>query len=214
MGKRGPKPKCQVSTRWSRGLAYAIGLIASDGCLYRDGRHIDFTSKDLELVKIFKDYLGLGNKIGKKSRSAEKEKRYFHVQFGDVNFYKFLIKIGLSPAKSKTIGPLRVSDRYFFDFLRGCIDGDGNIHTYKHPESRHPQLRIRISSASKKFLQWIQYKNHRLAGIKGWLRPSGRCYRLEYAMDDSRNLLDRIYYKKFPPSLSRKFISSKPYLRT
>ena len=44
----------------------------------------------LDLVKIFKNYLDLNNKIAKKTRSTEKEKKYFHIQFGDKNFYEFL----------------------------------------------------------------------------------------------------------------------------
>ena len=53
MGKRGPKPKKKISTNWSAELAYAVGLIATDGCLSKDKRHIDFTSKDKELIKTF-----------------------------------------------------------------------------------------------------------------------------------------------------------------
>ena len=207
-------PKNKVNCVWSSRFAYAIGLLTTDGCLSKDKRHIDFTSKDLELIEIFKDYLRLDNKIGKKTRDREKEKRYFHVQFGDVNFYEFLVKIGLTPAKSKTIGPLQIPNRYFFDFLRGCIDGDGNINTYKHPESRHPQLRVRIASASKKFLQWIQNKTIFFLGIKGIVRPAEGCYCIIYAMKESIQLLNKIYYKNFPSSLSRKFILSEPYLRT
>ncbi|MDP3995964.1 MAG: LAGLIDADG family homing endonuclease [bacterium] len=214
MGKRGPKPKNIISIKWSQKFAYAIGLIATDGCLSKDGRHIDFTSKDLELVKIFRNYLGLNNKIRKKARAAGEEKKYFHIQFGDVNFYKFLIEMGLSPAKSKTIGSLKIPDRYFFDFLRGCIDGDGNIRTYKHPESRFPQLRVRIFSASKKFIEWLRREIFYSVSVRGWINVAPRCYCLEYAMKDSINLLNKIYYKDFPRSLSRKFILSKSYLRT
>jgi len=55
-------PQKKVDCIWSPHFAYAIGLLATDGSLSIDGRHIDFTSKDLELVKIFKKYLGLKNK--------------------------------------------------------------------------------------------------------------------------------------------------------
>jgi len=39
--------KGEVKIQWSPNLAYAIGLIATDGCLGRDKKYIDFTSKDL-----------------------------------------------------------------------------------------------------------------------------------------------------------------------
>jgi len=44
----GMKPKEKVHRVWSSDLAYAIGLIATAGCLLNDGRHIDFTSKNIE----------------------------------------------------------------------------------------------------------------------------------------------------------------------
>jgi len=38
----------RVSTIWSKELAYVIGLLVTDGCLSKNGRHIDPTSKDRE----------------------------------------------------------------------------------------------------------------------------------------------------------------------
>ncbi len=207
-------PQKKVNCIWSPQFAYIIGLLATDGCLSIDGRHINFTSKDLELINIFKKYLGLNNKIGRKARGGEKEKKYFQVQFGDVNFYKFLLEIGLTSHKSKTIGPLLIKEDYFLDFIRGCLDGDGSIGTFRHPESRYPQLRIRLVSASKKFLKWL-YNKIAFYGIKGgYIKNGNRAYVLEYAMADSKNLLSKIYYKDFPNSLFRKFIIAKPFLRT
>ena len=40
----------KVDTTWSPELAYAIGLIASDGCLSSNGRHIVLVSKDKEQI--------------------------------------------------------------------------------------------------------------------------------------------------------------------
>lgn len=204
----------KVKIEWSSKMAYVIGLLVTDGCLSIDGCHIDFTSKDLGMVEIFKKYLNLNNKIGKKTRSNEKEKKYFRVQFGDKNFYEFLLNIGLSPHKSKTIGPLKISDNYFPDFLRGCIDGDGNIGIFWHPESRHPQLRVRIFSASKSFLFWIKSKVKLFNITGGYFQQGNRVYILEYAKADSIKLLNKIYYKDFPQSLNRKFLIARPYLRT
>lgn len=38
---------------WSSDLAYAIGLITTDGSLSIDGRHINLTSKDIDQVETF-----------------------------------------------------------------------------------------------------------------------------------------------------------------
>ena len=77
MGKRGPQPKGKVNIKWSAEFAYAIGLLVSDGNLSPDGRHINFTSKDLELIDIFQQSLGISMNIGRKSRGADKDKKYY-----------------------------------------------------------------------------------------------------------------------------------------
>src|SRR3990167_3531617 len=95
--------KRKVKIEWSSNFAYAIGLITSDGSLNKDGRHMVFTSKDIELANTFKTALGIHNKITKSARGGEIEKKYNNVYFGDVIFFRFLNSIGLYPAKSKTI---------------------------------------------------------------------------------------------------------------
>ena len=57
------RPLNKVKILWSSKFAYVIGLMATDGNLSIDGHHMEFTSKDLDLVEIFKNYLNLKNKI-------------------------------------------------------------------------------------------------------------------------------------------------------
>ncbi len=42
-----------IRYRWNANLAYAVGLIAADGCLSKDGRHIILVSKDIEQLLDF-----------------------------------------------------------------------------------------------------------------------------------------------------------------
>ena len=106
MGLRGPKPKGKVNIKWSANFAYAIGLIATDGCLSKDGRHVEVTSKDKEQLLNFCEALKIDIKITYKfSGAGEKCGR---IQFGDVLFYQFLFSIGLTSAKSKTIPKLKI----------------------------------------------------------------------------------------------------------
>ena len=204
----------KVKIEWSPDFAYAIGLLVTDGNLSKDGRHLNLTSKDEDLIITFKKCLGIYNKIGHKARDNSKIKKYFQVQFGDKNFYEFLLSIGLTPAKSRTIGSLKIPDNYFVDFLRGCIDGDGNISIARHPESQYPQLRIRLCSASQPFLCWIKNKissNFKIIG--GWLDTGKGIYVLIYAKADSIKLLNYIYYSKVESYLIRKYIIAEPFLR-
>jgi hypothetical protein len=204
----------KVKIKWSSAFAYAIGLLATDGNLSKDGRHLNLTSKDRAMIVTFKKCLGIQNKIGRKARSNSPIKNYFQVQFGDKNFYEFLINIGLTPAKSKTLGPLLVPSVYFADFLRGCIDGDGSIGVFRHPESSRPQLRIRLYSASIRFLGWIKREISKNAGIQtGWMEPGSGVTVLTYAKKDSIKLIAFIYYPSVEYYLKRKYNIAKPFMR-
>lgn len=116
--------------KWTPELAYVVGLITTDGNLSSDKRHIVFVSKDIQLIELSKKILGLKNKIGVKKSGYTGEKSCYYIQFGDVVFYKWLQKIGLTPNKTKTLGELKIPDRFLFDFLRGHFDGDGTCYSY------------------------------------------------------------------------------------
>ena len=201
----------KVKIEWSPSFAYAIGLITTDGCLSSDMRHIDFTSTDKELVATLKECLGIDNKIGVKFRRRDQYKRnkWFRVQFGDTNFYEFLVSIGLNQRKSKRLGSLKIPNSYFGDFLRGCIDGDGTIGSFKHPESKQPQFRIRLVSASDDFLKWVKSKVKEVLSIEGgWIYNSGIPV-LSYGKSDSIKIVRFIYRDENCPCLLRKYNVAK-----
>ncbi len=204
--------------RWSANLAYAVGLIATDGCLSIDGRHIDLTSKDIEQCKAFSKILGLTNKIGLKT-SGSSDKEYYRVNFSNVGFYKFLLEIGLSPHKSLTIGKLDIPCKYFRDFIRGHLDGDGNITTYqdsyviyKGRKYNNYRLFVRFFSASIQHLLWMQQMLFGLLNINGAIIRNNKANRqrrhlvwyLKYSKKESIKLLNWIYYKPDLPCLERK----------
>ncbi len=213
--RRGTRKRNIIRTNWTPDLAYAIGLIATDGNLSPDGRHINFTSKDIELVLLFKKAMNIKNRVGRKGRGGSHRKPYYVIQFGSIQFYEHLLSIGLMPAKSKRMSDISVPDRYFWDFLRGCLDGDGNINEFRHPESRIPQLRIRFVSASRPFLMWSFEKTRQLGKLSGgWLTstPYSSIYSLTFGKSDSIAILKKIYYRKDLPYLKRKFDIGRKYL--
>lgn len=191
---------------WSADLAYAVGLIAADGSLSNDKRHIDLTSKDFEQVKNFSTILGLKNKIGLKGSSYTDKSVYYRVQFGNVKLYKFLLNIGLMPNKTKKLGRMKIPDNFFPDFLRGFLDGDGYTYSYwdKRWKSSY-MLYLGFVSASKRHLLWLQGKIKTLYGVEGSFRYSGKStYHLSFAKNASIKLLEIMYYNDQVVCLSRK----------
>ena len=189
---------------WSRSLAYFVGLITTDGCLSSDGRHIDFTSKDFEMVDMFTAFFEDRNRIGTKGRGSGPQ-RYFRVQLGSIMLYRWLLSIGLTPRKSLTLGALQIPDHVFADFLRGHLDGDGSLVVYQ--DSLFPNsLRCyaRFLSGSRTHLEWIHGTVSRLWDLAGALARQQRVYRLNYAKRASLQLLKRMYYAADVPCLLRK----------
>ncbi|MEK7662264.1 MAG: hypothetical protein AAB355_02085 [Patescibacteria group bacterium] len=208
MGKGGSKPKGKVKIKWSPNFAYAIGLLVTDGNLSPTGRHINLTSKDKEQIKNFMFCLGIKNKIGRKSRGRSLEKKYYVVQFGDVLFCRYLLKIGITQNKSKTLGEIKIPDKYFFDFLRGHFDGDGTFYSYWDPRWKSSfMFYTEFISASKKHIDWLRGEIKKRIKINGHITTGGKsrsAYQLKYAKKESLKLLPKMYYNSQVICLSRK----------
>lgn len=214
MGMRGPKPK-KWDPEWNPELAYAVGLFAADGCMYNDGRHFSFVSEDRDLIKIFMRCLGLKNKIGLKT-SGYSGKKCPHVQWGSVAMFDWFLFIGLTPKKSKTIGAINIPDEYFFDFLRGAIDGDGSFYSYFDPRWRSSfMFYLCLSSGSKDFIYWIQEKTSKLLGVVGHISFTEKksVYQLRYAKNESLKIIKKMYYSDTVSCLKRKRLKIEKALK-
>jgi len=212
---------------WTPQLAYVVGLIATDGCLSNDKRHIIMRSNDLQLLNTFKVCLGLSNKIGTTNSGGFSKKQSYRVQFGNVQLYNWFLKIGLSPAKTHTIGMLDIPDKFFPDFLRGHLDGDGSVTTYtdyyntkKNPKYVYERLWVRFISASRSHVEYLRKGISNLLGISGHM-SQGKVYRdyqtdgiwtLKFAKKDSVKLLNWMYYNKNVPCLKRKRERAEKFL--
>ncbi len=201
---------------WSASTAYAVGLIATDGCLLSDRRHIAFTSRDEQLVRTFLACLGRSQRY--RTQRTRIGALVYQSDFSDVLLYDWLTSIGLSPRKSLTLGAIDVPDGFLFDLTRGLLDGDGTIANFTHaptrakyPEYRYERLWTLFTSASTTHLEWLRGRLSTSLGIDGYLRMSkprpGRhdFFTLKYGNRDSNTLLQHLYADPSAPKLERKF---------
>ena len=174
-------------------------MIATDGCLGRDGRSINITSKEREFLAQVQIAIGsrgcISHKFGGSRQLA------YQLQFKSRSLWEHLWEIGLTPKKSLTIGPLRVPDEGFRDFLRGAIDGDGNIRRWQHPTNGREQWRLQVYGASQPFLRWLQETTKRLWHVTGSLhvRPPASerhhpLYILKFGKIAAKVILTECYY--------------------
>jgi hypothetical protein len=209
---------------WSPDIAYVVGIIATDGNLSRRPGRLAIVSKDADLLDTIRRRLHLAARLTPHVSGYGGGPCYC-VAWGDRPFYDALLAIGLTPAKSRTLGALKIPDDYFADFLRGCIDGDGSITTYidrynafKNPGYVYTRLYVSIVSASPPFLVWLRSTTRRLTGLKGEVAVSSRgptrndVWRLRYAKGESLALLRWIYHAADVPCLGRKREIAAPFL--
>ncbi len=216
-----PRPQMSAKKKickdylWTPNVAYAVGLITTDGCLSSDGRHIIMRSSEIGQLENFKKCLDIGNKIEKTEYKGVISHR---VQCGDVSLYKWLLKIGLTPKKSKTIGEILVPDKYFRDFLRGHLDGDGSITSYTDYYNTKKNLKyiyrrffVCLISASYKHIEWLHKKILKNLDVEG--RIHVRISKIEnraniniikFMKKNSIKLLEKVYYSSKLPTLTRK----------
>ena|SRR3989344_9278270 len=214
-------PKLKLPSRnykWSPELAYIVGLLATDGNLSKDGRHINMRSSDKDLLKTFKTCLKLNNKIAQSVNDGYAKKPSFRIQFSNIQFYHWLLKIGLFPAKTYTIGKIKIPNLYFRDFLRGHLDGDGSVYTYidKYNNYRgrnyiNQRVYVKFISASQAHINWLHEGIKRLSRTKGSLQCNRHTktnrvpiWEIKFSKKESLQLLNWIYYQENLPCLERK----------
>ena len=199
---------------WSEGLAYALGLIATDGCLSPSRRHVCFTSKDADLIETLCDAIGSYPTV---QQHRGPKGTCLRATFSDVELYRWLLDRGLTPRKSLTLGPLQVPDEYLLPVVRGLLDGDGSIinttvvpNRRRYPQHQYRRLQVVFLSASRTHVEWIQQSLLRALGVAGTVfrrerPPHHALYQLKYGKHAAITLLGALCADAASPRLLRKW---------
>jgi hypothetical protein len=208
--------------KWTPELGYVVGLLTADGSLSKDGRHIILASTDKGLLKLANKILNFKNKITKNPRSNKTKKQGWRVQFGNVQLYRWLEKIRLTPDKTHTLSGLKIPKEVFRDFIRGHIDGDGSIISYidkyntsKNPKYVYKRLITYLIAHRIEHLIWIRKNLKTIIGINGCLMDKFKtngAWISKYSKKESIKLLHWIYYSPEVPCLKRKYDKAKEFL--
>lgn len=200
--------------------AYYLGFIFADGwIIYNEEKRIyelgmQLQSQDCYVLEKLNFELGNQNIIYHKPSEKMILNNHF-ITRGDSDVLRIyskqltsdLINLGIVPNKSqKNIYP-KIDGVYFWDFLRGYIDGDGCY--YKN----NNQVYMHITSASVEVLQYIQSKLA-LYNIDTRLYcENSKKYRLMCVnTKEMCKLVNRLYYKDDLFYLTRKYEKIKHFL--
>lgn len=190
--KRGGKNKLVTINPFKLGEEpsdYWIGYIGADGFLSTKKYLIGLKSKDIDHMEKYKTFVGGNVKLRYEINTAGSNIGI--VNFGNFDIYYHLLKLGITPRKSKTFKydiPLNGH------ILRGHFDGDGSIS----------QNRPKITTGSLNFKnQLIEYYDS--LGIKYSVFEKGIDIWDIYVMKDSRLKFFQLLYTNATIFLNRKY---------
>ena len=165
----------------SPSLAYAVGLFAAEGNLTKGRNSVGFASTDLELITHYCACLQLSPQVEPHKEQLPSGKTLYRIQFTDHAYRAFLEGLGLTPAKSLTLQPLNIPPNVFFDFARGCWDGDGGFYIKRH-RGWHDSLYTKLTCGSRVFLEWMRDRLETYTGLHGHISGVNLYYYSSYAV--------------------------------
>lgn len=193
--------------KWNPEMAYVLGFFTADGDMIKNkrGAHfIELQITDKNLLEKIRNLLGSNHKIGI-NKINDKWKTRYRLQIGRKIIFNDLLKLGLTPNKSKTITLPKIPNKYLSHFTRGYFDGDGNvtISKYKRANRNYKKSTTILSgftSGSKFFLEKLHLKLKKIAKISGGTLYFHQGYRLYFSVKDSL-LLYKFLYKNINNNL-------------
>lgn len=199
--------------------AYFLGFIFADGyVVYREkNRNHEFAmqlkSEDRCILEALNEELGgvhdICHKNPKKKMingvdTISRDSDVLRVYSKDI--VCDLMNLGVVQDKTHNYQLPKIPDEYFFDFLRGYIDGDGCYYN-------NGRIMMNITCASKEVLEYLQnilqtYGIHTSIYKEKELKYRLNCYR----KDDVKKLVNMLYHDGFSLCLSRKYEKIKHLL--
>lgn len=202
--------------------AYWMGYLAADGCIYKNGHKVTLISKDIDIIKKFKESIKSEHKITNNitfDKRTNKTYKSHTIQITSTEFANNLINSGIKYDKSNNLIFPNIREDLYRHFIRGLFDGDGSIITTKY----NAPIRINLISTLEvlNFLQnylktkfGIEKKNiskvteNKLNVYKMHLYKDADKF-LEWIYNNSRISLDR-KYKQFLEYKNYIEVSDKP----
>lgn len=200
--------------------AYLLGFIFADGWIVYNPKSrnyelgMELQSQDRYILEKLNEELGNKNIIyhsdphtsvinGNTANSGPMD----CLRVYSKNLVLGLMNNGIATNKSqKDIYPM-VCDEFFFDFLRGYIDGDGCYYEYKKHYYMH------ITCASKIVLSYIKTRLLNFNIETRIYKENDKKYRLMCVNTaEMEKLINKLYYTKDLFCLSRKYVLIKSYL--
>lgn len=180
-------------------MAYVLGFFAADGSMSYNKRgayYIPFEITDKKLLAAIRDSLGSNHTITERKRIRNRVPSY-RLQIGSKTMFNDLLRIGMTPRKSKTIRLPKIPAKYLAHFVRGYFDGDGSVAFgyFKSRDRKNPKrtLLVRFISGNRLLLEELQGALMKAIGIRGSISSHSGAYTLSYSAVGSGGLCRFMY---------------------
>jgi hypothetical protein len=203
-----------ASYEWTPTMAYAAGLLATDGCLIERRHAVAFVSQDAQLVEALLRCLGREPKY--RVCLTRLGRQIYRFQITDAVLYGWLEQAGLTPRKSLTLGAIHAPSELLGHVVCGLLDGDGSIidkvwraDTSRRQDYFYEWFRVYFVSASRDQITWLHASLRTALAVRGWigtrtLPDRSPLHRLAFGKHDSIRLLSWLYADRAAPCLLRK----------
>ena len=185
---------------WSCDMAYVLGFITADGCIYKEGTlAFCIDNNDIEILNFIKGKMSPNSKIVIRKNKFGKLEALLRIH--SIKLVDILAKYHIIPNKTgKEILP-KIPEEYKWDYLRGLFDGDGCISL---KDKKYKCYKFYLCSSSKSFLQDINNNIlNNIASIRKY--KNKKCYSLEIGKQQNLRIIkNKLFNGNF--SLNRKRI--------
>ncbi|HMO77950.1 MAG TPA: hypothetical protein PKA42_03570 [Candidatus Paceibacterota bacterium] len=207
-------PQCKKYDRaffkeWTPDMAYILGFLYADGNIVETKRgnyYIAIYSADELLLKAMRRAMKSEHKIaGRHSTTGS----VYRIQIGSTEWFSDLVKLGLTPNKSRRMTLPSVPAHFFGDFVRGYFDGDGNVwvgFVHKERKTALKVIQVAFTSGSAAYLKSLHLvlKQHGISGGSLYQPKSGNYARLALSVSDALKLYKIMYNSHHKLYLKRK----------
>jgi intein/homing endonuclease len=189
---------------WSPAFSYFLGFFMADGNIDLKSKavRIKINQKDKYLLEHFANLMKTNRLVASFQNCCE-------LRINNLLIIRRLIAVGCIPGNSlNNKFPESLPDDYFFDFLRGYIDGDGSIYICKSVASRQKNVLRMSVLGSETFLKRIVEKIEKSLSLKSKYAirqtKSKHLYSVTFNGEFARRICKALYEKSGSVCLERK----------
>lgn len=206
--------------QWSPEMAYILGFLFADGNMVKTKRNTYFVgwySGDEELLRLMARAMESNHKIGVRALKNLGVGVYV-LQIGSKELFEDLVKLGLTPNKTRRMELPEIPNKYIGPFIRGYFDGDGNVWSgFINIKRKKPSLVLSVAftCASQVFLENLRMllRGVGLMGGGVYKIKNKECSRLQYSTRDALKLYEIMYNGSHSLFLPRKRLVFEKFLK-